>query len=68
MAIDSATLIGPRSRPMTLGKLRTWLYRIARHLGDVNAVRRGPKGIAKRLGRRAAGRLAGRAMGRIFRP
>jgi hypothetical protein len=53
---------------MTLNKLRTWLYRIARILGDVNAARRGPRGIAKRIGRRAAGRIAGRALGRIFKP
>lgn len=34
-------------------KLRSWLYRIARLLGWVNATRRGPKSLAKRFVRRA---------------
>jgi hypothetical protein len=53
---------------VTLGKYRTWLYRLARILGDINAVRRGPKATGKRIARRAAGKITGRALGRIFRP
>lgn len=44
---------------MTLGKFRSWLYRIARLLGDVQAVRKGRVGQC--IARRAAGRLTGAA-------
>lgn len=50
---------------MTLSAFRSWLYLIARLLGDVQAVRRGR--IGERLARRAAGKLTGRALGRLFR-
>jgi hypothetical protein len=52
---------------MTLGKIRSMLYAIARLLGDINAVRRGPDAVAKRVARRAAGRVTGRMLGKIFR-
>jgi len=45
--------------------LRSSLYRIARTMGDVNAVRRGR--VGRRIGRRAAGRVTGRILGRLFR-
>jgi len=50
---------------MSIGKLRDWLYRLARLLGDLNAVKRGRTG--QRIARRAAGKIAGRLLGRIFR-
>lgn len=46
---------------MSINKTRGFLYRLARFLGDVNAVRKG------RLGRRVARRAAGKATGRVFR-
>ena len=50
---------------MSIGKLRSWLYWLARVLGDVNAVKRGR--IGQRIARRAAGKLTGRLLGRIFK-
>lgn len=43
------------------------LYWLARLLGDVTAVSRGPTALGKRLLRRAAGRVTGRALRRLFR-
>lgn len=45
--------------------LRSWLYRLARLLGDVEAARKGRLG--RRLVRRAAWRTAGRVLRRLFR-
>ncbi|HXH09530.1 MAG TPA: hypothetical protein VNP04_07195 [Alphaproteobacteria bacterium] len=50
-----------------LNTIRSLLYLVARLLGDVNAVRRGPAAIAKRVARRAAGRATGKMLGRLFR-
>ena len=47
---------------MGLSSVRSTLYRLARFLGDVNAVKRGR---GKRLARRAAGRMTGRGLGRL---
>ena len=44
---------------------RSFLYALARLLGDVNAVRRGR--VGRRIGRRVAGRASGRALAKIFR-
>jgi len=52
---------------MSIGKLCSWLYWLARALGDYQAVRRGPEAIGKRLMRRAAGRVTGRLLGKWFR-
>jgi hypothetical protein len=41
--------------------LRSFLYALARFLGDVNAVQNG------RVGRRIGRRIAGRQTGRLFR-
>lgn len=49
----------------SLGKIRSVLYKTARVLGDVNAVKRGK--VGKRLARRAAGRMTGRGLGRLFK-
>lgn len=44
---------------------RSWLYAIARLMGDVNAVEKGR--VGRRVGRRIAGKITGRALGRLFR-
>lgn len=44
--------------------VRSWLYRIARLMGDVNAVKK--RKVARRVGRRAAGKATGRLFRRIF--
>lgn len=44
--------------------VRGWLYRIARLMGDVNAVKK--RKVARRVGRRAAGKATGRLFRRIF--
>lgn len=50
---------------MSIGKIRSFLYLLARILGDVNAIKRGR--IGKRIGRRATGKLTGRILSRLFR-
>lgn len=50
---------------MGISKTRGFLYRLARLLGDVSAVRKGT--IAKRIARRAAGKATGKALRRLFR-
>lgn len=45
--------------------MRSFLYALARLLGDVNAVKRGK--VGKRIGRRIVGRATGRLLGRLFR-
>lgn len=44
--------------------VRGWLYRIARLMGDVNAVKQ--RKVARRVGRRAAGKATGGLFRRIF--
>lgn len=44
---------------------RSWLYWIAKLMGDVNAVAKGKAG--KRIARRTGGRLTGRLLRRLFR-
>jgi hypothetical protein len=44
---------------------RSFLYLLARLLGDINAVKRGR--VGQRIGRRIVGRAAGRGIGRLFR-
>jgi hypothetical protein len=50
---------------MSVGRTRGALYKLARFLGDYEAVRRGR--VGKRIARRAAGRITGRGLGRLFR-
>lgn len=50
---------------MSLNKLRSALYRLAKLLGDVNAIRRGR--VGRRIARRLAGKATGRFLGRWFR-
>jgi hypothetical protein len=44
---------------------RSFLYKLARLLGDVNAMKKGR--VGRRVGRRVAGRATGRGLGRLFR-
>lgn len=50
---------------VTINQVRRSLYKAARILGDVNAVKRGKVGT--RIGRRVVGRATGRGIGRIFK-
>ncbi len=45
--------------------IRSLLYKLARLLGDINAVKKGK--VDKRVARRAAGQITGRGLGRIFK-
>lgn len=47
--------------------VRRILYRLASILGDVNAVSRGPKAIAKRVVRKTATRESMKLLGRLFK-
>jgi hypothetical protein len=51
----------------SISALRSVLYALARFLGDVSAIQRGPDAMAKRLARRAAGKVTGRMLGKLFR-
>lgn len=52
---------------MSLASVRRALYRLASILGDINALRRGPVAIGKRLVRKAATKAAGRAINRSIK-
>ena len=45
--------------------MRGLLYRLARLLGDVNAVKKNK--VGRRIGRRAAGKATGKGLGRLFK-
>ena len=47
--------------------LRSWLYRLASLMGDVNAVRRGPEAILKRVARKSATRQASQLINKLLR-
>lgn len=49
---------------LTIGKVRTALYKTAKYLGDVDAVRKGR--IAQRIKNRILGKISGRIL-RKFR-
>ena len=44
---------------------RSFLYALARLLGDMNAVKKGK--VGRRTARRGAGKVTGRGLGRLFR-
>lgn len=44
---------------------RSLLYKVARIMGDVNAVQKGR--VGRRVGRRVAGKATGRGLGKLFR-
>lgn len=48
---------------ISINKIRNVLYKVARLLGDINAIRRGK--IVQRIKRRIAGKIAGRALRKI---
>lgn len=48
-----------------MNSLRSFLYTIARLLGDLNAIQKGT--VGKRIARRAVGRVTGRGIGKLFR-
>ena len=48
-----------------MNKFRSFLYTLAKILGDINAVKKGR--IGKRIGRRIVGRAAGKGIGRLFK-
>ena len=50
-----------------LSSFRSMLYVLARLLGDIRAIEKGPTAILKRIGRRGAGKATGRALGKFFR-
>lgn len=50
---------------MSLNKSRSFLYTLAKFLGDLNAIRRGK--IGKRIARRMAGKATGKGLGKLFR-
>jgi hypothetical protein len=56
----------PRPRS-AIGALRSLLYGLAKLLGDVQAVRRCPEAIVKRLAQRQVGRMTARVLWRWFR-
>jgi hypothetical protein len=56
----------PRRRS-SLAAFRSFLYGLARAIGDYQAVHRGPEAMAKRLMRRQAGRMTSRVLSRRFR-
>ncbi len=50
---------------MSINKIRTILYFLARILGDINAVQKGK--IKQRIGRRITGRVFGKILNRLFK-
>lgn len=50
---------------MSINKIRSFLYFIARILGDINAVQKGKMG--QRIGRRVSGKILGRLLRKIFK-
>jgi hypothetical protein len=45
--------------------LRSWLYGVARMMGNISAVQKGT--VPKRVARIGAGRVASRMLGKLFR-
>ncbi|WP_438313694.1 hypothetical protein ACP6EK_05125 [Candidatus Caldatribacterium sp. SIUC1] len=51
----------------SLKTTRSFLYALARFLGDVEAATKGPEALGKRILRRALGKAAGGALSKLFR-
>lgn len=45
--------------------MRNLLYKLARLLGDANAVKKGK--VGQRVARRGAGKVTGKGLGKVFR-
>jgi len=54
-----------KGNEMSINRSRSALYKLARILGDIQAVRTGR--VGRRVGRRIVGRATGRGIGRLFR-
>ncbi len=52
---------------MSISKIRSGLYKAASLLGDVQAVRKGPKAIGQRMIRKAAYRGFGSLLRKLFK-
>ncbi|WP_202081000.1 hypothetical protein [Caldalkalibacillus salinus] len=53
---------------MRIHKFRSFLYKMAKILGDIQAVKSGSsKKMAKRAGRRVVGRAAGKGIRKLFK-
>ena len=50
-----------------VSQFRSFLYSLARLLGDITAISHGPRAIVKRIARRGAGKATGRMLGKLFR-
>lgn len=50
---------------MKINKVRRGLYKTARILGDINAIKKGK--VGKRIGRRIVGRQTGKVIRKIFK-
>ena len=50
-----------------ISSTRSWLYWMARFLGDVQAVEKGPGAVGRRIERRLVGKMTGRTLWRLFR-
>ena len=64
--ISKTPYAGPfRETRTEMGKTRGFLYKLARLLGDVNAVNKGK--VGRRLGRRVAGKTTGKMFRKLFK-
>lgn len=52
---------------LRVGQVRSFLYGLARLLGDVSAISKGPTAVGRRVVRRVAGRATGRVLRRLFK-
>ncbi|WP_299090312.1 hypothetical protein [uncultured Metabacillus sp.] len=48
-----------------MNKFRSFLYILAKIIGDINAIKKGT--IGKRIARRAAGKATGKLLGKLFK-
>ncbi|MEW5953416.1 MAG: hypothetical protein AB1815_06660 [Bacillota bacterium] len=56
-----------RGKKSSISQTRSALYGMAKLLGDISAVSKGPEAIVKRVARRAAGKATGKALGKLFK-
>jgi len=52
---------------LTINKTRGFFYQLARVLGDVNAVTKGPEAIAKRYGRKMLYKTFGKEVNKLLK-
>ncbi|MBC7075466.1 MAG: hypothetical protein H5T98_05245 [Syntrophomonadaceae bacterium] len=51
----------------SISQIRGFLYGLAKLLGDISAISKGPGATGKRIGRRAAGKATGRMLRKLFK-